>query len=755
VYLTVLEITDNLKEVMKERYYQEGEITPQQVIRRVANYVAKGEELYGWNESDISGLADEYYETMNQRLWLASSPFLMNAGTKVPMLSACFVMGGLKDDLNAIFETLGRSATVWKMGGGTGFNFSVLREEGAPIRSTGGTSSGVMSWMDIYNAGAEGVKQGGRRRSANMGVLRYDHPEIMKFINYKNNHKKLKNFNISVLVDDKFMKMVESGEDYELVSPSSKITGKANAREVFMKIMENNWKSAEPALIFLDNINKFNPMKLYLGYIDTTNPCGEITLYLDEACNLASINLEEFVDWDGRVDWRKLRYVVRLVVRFLDTAIDVNQLPDERIDKAVKDLRRLGVGIMSLHGALIKAGLKYSSPEGRKFAGDLQRFIEQTGLEMSRDLANEKGTFPLFDKSDCEYPVRNVAITTIAPTGTIQQILNTSSSGCEPIFALAYKRNVLINGETLTKFWVNPLFEKYAKRNLFWSDDLPEKIYNNRGSVKGLEEIPLECQELFEAAMEISPRNHVLMQAELQKYVDNSISKTINMPKDATVEDIAEAYMLGWKSGLKGMTVYREGSRESVLSVGGDTEQNAVRELKRGEIKQAPPFSDDCRLVQLHTGCGTMYLGMTKDDDGDIDQTFLNRGSKGTCLSSQNAMSRLISLALRGGISVDDVVDQLMSTVPCNSYTNKRARGDNVSKGSSCPTAIAYQLKKFAEYVKASKDKLTKKPEPTVEPPATLSDDELLEKGLCPRCKEKLTIQEGCLSCWCGYSKCS
>ena len=757
--MKLLAITENLQQTMKERYFQKGETTPQEMIMRVAKFVAEGEYKYGCTDGTVEFLTNEYFNTMNQRLWLPSSPFLMNAGTKVPMLSACFVIGGMQDNLESIYTAVARQGIVNKMGGGTGFNFSVLREEGASIGSTGGTSSGVMSFMEMFNVNGEVIKQGGRRRSANMGILRVDHPEILKFIDYKTDHSKLTNFNISVLVDDEFMRKVEAGEDYNLISPRrNKVVGKLNAKEVFMKIMHNNWKSAEPAIIFVDNLNKHNPMVKHLGYIVTTNPCGEITLYGDEACNLASINLEEFVDWNGQVDWALLRYVTRLVTRFLDTSLDVNLFPDKKIDKMVKSLRRLGLGIMSLHGAVIKAGYKYSSPEGRKFAKELQQFITDESWKMSEDLAQEKGVFPLWDKSEFATTgrkVRNVAVTTIAPTGTIQQILNTSSSGCEPIFALAYQRNILMaDGTKKATFWVNPFFQEFAEAKGFWNDELPEKIYNNRGRAVGIPEIPQEYAELFETAMEISAKDHVLMQAVLQEHIDNSISKTINMPREATVEEVAEAYMLGWKSGLKGMTIYREGSRDGVvLSVGGSDEKKEDKvQLARGEIKVAPEESGESRTVRLDTGCGTMYLTMTKDDNGDIDQTFVSKGAKGTCMSNQTAVSRLVSLALRGGVKVEDVIDQLLSCPSCPSYYGKKCSGGKVSKGSNCPSAIAFQLK---EYVNLQRDiengtvKVEKVPE--------VKKHEENHASICPKCGEQAFASEGgCGTCYaCGFGLCS
>jgi ribonucleoside-diphosphate reductase alpha chain len=374
---------------------------------------------------------------------------------------------------------------------------------------------------------------------------------------------------------------------------------------------------------------------------------------------------------------------------------------------------------------------------------------------MSSELAQEKGVFALWGKSSYVqegFRTRNVANTCIAPTGTIQQICNTSSSGCEPIFAITYKRiQTLKDGTKQEVFWVNPFFKECAEVNGFWSDDLPKLISENRGSVKGIKQIPVQYQELFETAMEISPRDHVLMQAALQKWVDNSISKTINLPNEATIQDVYDAYMLGWKSGVRGMTVYRDGSRfGQVLSVGDQPEK---QELQRGQIKKAPQESNHSKTVRLDTGCGTMYLTMTKDEDGNIDQTFVSRGSKGTCISNQTAVSRLISLSLRGGIPIDNVIDQLMSVMVCPAYSSARAGGKTVSKGSSCPTAIAYELQKYAnEDIELHHD-LPVSPEVIKN---VINNDNPKTTGKCPKCGEPLTYAEHCVSCpACGYSACS
>ena len=747
-----LTINPNIEQVMKERYYQPNETIPQEMIWRVSKFVAYGEKQYGWTDAECEELSNQYFDSMNNRKWLPSSPFLMNSGTKVPMQSACFVVGGVNDDLNDIYEAVRRQGMINKMGGGTGFNFSKLRGEGAEIKSTGGTSSGVMSFMELFNTNGDIIKQGGRRRSANIGVLDYTHPEILKYIDYKTDHSKLNNFNLSILVDDAFMHKVLNNQEYDLVSPTDdKVVKRVNARDVFMKIVENNWKSGEPGLLFRDAINNSNPMRLQLGDIVTTNPCGEVTLYDDEACNLASINLEEFVDWDGNVNWEELKRIVRMAIRFLDTAIDVGIYPDEKIEKKVKELRRLGLGVMSLHGALIKAGYKYSSPEGRAFAEKLMQFISEKSWEQSELLAEEKGKFPLFHLSDFDRVYRNVATTCIAPTGTIQMILDTSSSGVEPIFSFAYVRRMSgKDGVTTESRWVNPIFKEYAMQYNFWSESLIEQISDNGGRVRGVSSIPHKHQEILETAMEIVPFDHVHMQSVLQKHVSNSISKTINAPQEATVSDVYDTFVLGWKLGLKGLCYYRDGSRTGqVLST--TTEQAPEQDaniLQRGEVKEAPQVSTESRTVRLKTGCGTMYLTMTKDEDGSIDQTFVSRGSTGTCLSNQTAVSRLISLNLRTGGSVEDVIDQLQSVPVCPAYYGKRCRGGDVSPGTSCPSAIAIELAKYAKQIEAPKIETPNVPAKKAE------KKKPKDKNTCPQCGEKLRMEEGCMNCVCGYSKC-
>ena len=667
--------------------------------------------------------------------------------------------------MDSIYEMLKRQGMVNKSGGGTGFSFGNLREEGSPIGSTGGVSSGVMSFMELFNENGEVIKQGGKRRSANMGVLPIWHPEIEKFIEYKSDHSKLNNFNISVLVNDEFMEAVENDGSYNLVSPNGdKIVKTVKARDLFDKLTYQAWANAEPGILFLENINAGNPMQEYMGDIVATNPCGEKPLYPNEACNLASINIEEFVDWHGVTDWDSLEDTVRTVVRFLDTAIDLNEFTDPAISETVKNLRRIGLGIMSLHGYLIKSSCEYHSSEGRLKASEVMDFIYAIAENESCLLSEEKSVFPYWKYSNLKHPRRNVGLLTIAPTGTIQQILDTSSAGVEPVFAWAYNR--IIDGETYPV--INPFLEQLAKEKGFYRPSLAQDVAENNGKVTGIDYIPEYYQNLMKTSMEMTPKQHLFMQTDLQQCIDSSISKTINLPSDATVEEVRYIFMEGWLRGAKGLTVYRDGSRfGQVLSTSKKEQESSEPEvdvpeikyehyehcdhkLKRGEIKEAPEISAESKTVRLESGCGTFYLTMTKDEYGSIDQTFVSRGSKGTCMANQTAVSRLMSLSLRGGVSVKDVVDQLKSAPVCPAYYGAKCKGVNVSKGSNCPSAIAYELEKYAGDTHSTSETI-KQRETTLRESEGVSES----KSPCPECGEEMHFEGGCNSCpSCGFSKC-
>ena len=681
-----MKINPNVRETLENQYLQPGE-TPEGMLRRVADYVASADEKYLGAE-ETKKLADTYYNAMNEGLFLPSSPFLMNAGTKVPMLSACFVVG-MRDSMDSIFQAIKDAAIIHKMGGGTGFDFSALRGTGAEIRSTGGTSSGVLSFLNIFNAEAEAVKQGGRRRAANMGTLRIDHPDILEFIQCKNDKSHYTNFNLSVLVPDSFMKAVENDEEYELIDPAFGPTGKfLKARDVFDLVVTSAWTGAEPGIIFLDTVNN-NPYTAHLGQISCTNPCGEIPLLPGEACNLASLNLDNFVDEKGNMDWTKLQHITKLVTRFLDSAIDVNSFPLDSIKEAVYRTRKLGVGIMGLHGALIKMGYEYDSPEGREVASKIMETIEEAAFTMSNTLAVSKGVPDGWYGSkweDEDTPVRNLTRITIAPTGTISMLLDASSSGCEPIFSIMYRR--LTRGIEYT--WINPLFKEIADKSDWYTPEVEQQILDNNGTLTGIAEIPENIQRLFKTAGEISPKGHVLMQAALQEYVDNSISKTVNMPNDATVDDVKNIYMLAWKKGCKGITVYRDGSLQGVLnSIKDDQKEQVHLEVEPGvDPKTLRPQTLIGVTTKIQSGCGKIWLTINPFKDR-VWEVFASAGAEGGCSSNIQEISRLCSLLFREGVDKAKILDQLRSVKCPHAIASKHC---NVK---SCSDAIARQLEDF------------------------------------------------------------
>ncbi|MEM1582367.1 MAG: vitamin B12-dependent ribonucleotide reductase [Candidatus Bathyarchaeia archaeon] len=572
----LLGVTDDLKlslnaiSVLERRYLLKDETgrvieTPSQMFRRVSKAIAAVDIAYDKN-AKISAVEEEFYRVMANLDFIPNSPTLMNAGTDIGQLSACFVLP-VGDSIEEIFDALKYMALIHKSGGGTGFSFSRLRPRGDVVRSTMGVASGPVSFMKIFDAATEVIKQGGRRRGANMGILRVDHPDIIEFITAKEKEGVLTNFNISVGVTDEFMEAVENDQYYSLVNPrNGAVVRRLKARAVFDLIATAAWKTGDPGLIFLDEINRRNPTP-HIGVIESTNPCGEVPLLPYESCNLGSINLSKMVH-DGEIDWDKLRRTVRIAVHFLDNVIDANRYPIPQIERATKANRKIGLGVMGFAEMLIKLGIPYDSEEAISTAEKVMSFISEEARKKSAELGEERGSFPNFPGSIWEKAgykaMRNATVTSIAPTGTISIIAGTSS-GIEPLFAVAFVRNVM--GTQL--FEVNPVFEQIAKERGFYSVDLISKI-TRIGSVQGINEIPPEVRRIFVTALEIAPEWHVRMQSAFQKYTDNAVSKTVNLPHEATIDDVRRIFIMAWKLKCKGITIYRYGSKaEQVLVVGG------------------------------------------------------------------------------------------------------------------------------------------------------------------------------------------
>ncbi len=738
-----MELTENARITYEKRYLKkdpEGNLleTPVDLLRRVASNMAAVEREYGKDEAEVKRTEEEFYQAMAEAYFMPNSPTLMNAGRDLQQLSACFVLP-VEDSMEGIFTSLKYMALVQKTGGGTGFSFDRLRPAGDRVRTTNGVASGPLSFLKIFDAATEAVKQGGTRRGANMGSLRYDHPDVLKFICCKEREDEVTNFNLSVTVSDGFMRKA-TGEDpdpyYTLINPrtgephidpETGEIGKLHAGEVFDLMVEKAWGKGDPGIIFIDQMNRFNPTP-HIGQYETTNPCGEQPLLPYEACCLASLNLGKFVTDEGEVDWEKLREITRSAVRFLDNAIDSSSYVIEEIARMHKEgNRKIGLGVMGWHDMLVRLGLPYDSETALEVAGKVMRFINQEAQICSVDLAAERGVFPnfagsIYDTGRPEERVRNATRTTIAPTGTIS-ILAGASSGIEPYFGLAFLRKNILGGMDLPE--VNPLFLEIASREGFYSEELIHNIACCGYIPIGEAAVPARIKALFKTALEIDPKWHIRHQAVFQKYTNNAVSKTINLRRDATVDDVKNAYILAWETGCKGITVYRDGSREKqVLNVGVE-EEETLRPSSR-------PATLTGHTTCIKTPLGNLFVTVNTAA-GKPFELFAQIGKAGSdVVAFTEAIARLISLALRCGVGVEEITAQL------EGIGGYRSVGFGPNRIMSVPDAIGRAL---AQLVKAN---------------SAEDNNHCNSREICPECGTGALIRvEGCAKCEaCGYSEC-
>ena len=731
-------ITENALHVLEKRYLKKDANgnpveTPEEMFRRVAQAVASAELLYD-SEADAKAREEEFYRLMTSLEFLPNSPTLMNAGRELGQLSACFVLP-IEDSMESIFDAVKNTALIHKSGGGTGFSFSRLRPEKDRVGSTGGVASGPVSFMRAFDVATDVIKQGGMRRGANMAILNVSHPDIKKFIMAKDDPTVLTNFNLSVAVTADFMKAVGAGTEYELINPhTGGVAGKLNARDVFDQMAAVAWKTGDPGVVFIDRINWDNPTP-HLGKIESTNPGGEQPLLPYESCNLGSINLARMLRGGNgtvEVDYPKLAETVKVVVRFLDNVIDVNKFPLDEIAEMTRKTRKIGLGVMGFADMLIRLGIPYDSEEALQTATDVMRFVREEAGKASVELAEERGVFPAFQGSIYDVPggsrMRNASCTTIAPTGTLS-IIAGCSSGIEPLFALSYTRNIL-DGAQLVE--VHPYFEEVARREGFYSEELMKRLAEG-AKLRDMDGVPDEIKRLFVTAHEIQPEWHVRMQAAFQKSTDNAVSKTVNFPQQATKEDIAKVYMLAYEEGLKGITIYRDRSREGQVLTTGKKEEKAEGAglTPRRRAKLTTGITE-----KVTTGCGNIYVTVNSDEEG-ICEVFSHLGKSGGCASAQlEATCRLISLALRSGVDVASVVRQLRG-IRCPSIAWEE--GKSVL---SCADAIASVLEKHTTGYEGK---------PRLEDYGVTKN----LAGQCPDCGNLLAYQEGCFVCHsCGYTKC-
>ncbi len=838
------QLSQNARTVLDKRYLVKDASgkpteTAEEMFWRVASTIAEVDRRYGATEAQVGATATEYYALMTQRRFEPNSPTLMNAGRPLGQLSACFVLpvgDALSNGQDGIYDTLRSMALIHQSGGGTGFSFSRLRPLGSMVRSTTGVASGPISFMKLYDASTDAVKQGGTRRGANMGILRVDHPDIMDFIRCKEDLTQITNFNISVGVTTAFMEALKAGGSYDLVDPTTDaITGHLDANAVWTKMIEGAWRTGEPGVFFIDEANRYNPVP-HLGPYEATNPCGEQPLLPYDVCNLGSINVGYYVSADASgatsIDWEAFRRDVHLSTRFLDNVIDANRYPLPEIDALSKRIRRIGLGVMGFADMLVRMGIAYDSDEGVEMGRRIMQFVDVESKKASEQLADERGPFPEWARSiwgpdetcarDADgtrirpmQMLRNCNVTTVAPTGTIS-IIAGCSSGLEPLFAVAFMRNQA--GSMMPD--VNEDFVAIAKREGWYSADLMERIARE-GTIK-FPEVPAQWQRVFTTANDIAPEYHIRMQAAFQECCDSAISKTTNFSHAATQDDVRKIYEMAYEMKCKGVTVYRDGSRDAqVLSTGATEKAKAEREKaatgatataasgepasKRelGELqgtiaeltaelvrtkkslyeaeaenigrraKRARPDKLRSTSIRKETPLGTMFVHISEDDRGQPFDVFINLGKAGgSAMADAEALGRLISLALRSGIRMQELIRQLRG------ISSDRAVGLGPNKVLSMPDAVGIALEEWQRDKAGVQQDLLGGPTgspstPSVAPvtaqaPVTSAPDGTSVSyeadgyinpqafiGTCPDCGSQLENAEGCVKCHvCGFSEC-
>jgi len=793
------------KKIAKMFLLHHGLVKTDETHKNFKKFLKNLEGINSGNPEIISKTEEEFYELLSSFKFLPNSPTLMNAGRDLQQLSACYVLP-VEDSMDGIYSSVRHMALIHQSGGGTGFSFSKLRPAGDRVKTTHGVSSGPITFMQIFDKSTDVVKQGGTRRGANMGILHYTHPNILEFIEMKKTPGVMENFNVSVTIDDKFMQAVRNNEEYDLINPRNKESvGKLNAKEVWKKLVKGAWETGDPGIIIIDRINNTGSNATpHLGTIESTNPCGEQPLLPYEPCNLGSINLSKFVKEDGSdFSYEKLRECVFTATHFLDNVIDINNYPINEIEEMAKKTRRIGLGVMGWAESLVKMGIPYNSQEALSKAEEVMKFINVSCMNASEELAERRGTFPawkgsIYDKESSyfrgqEFFPRHSARTTIAPTGTIGIAAGLQGAGIEPFFAVAYVRynaagiDALKKGEKPleknTFFEINPLFEKIAEENNYFGmkkEELYMKVNNNHKSLLGISEIPEHIQNLFLTSHDLTPREHVLMQCAFQKYTDNAVSKTVNMKNEATEKDVEEAYLLAYEKGAKGVTVYRDGSKQfQILNI--NDKKN--KSQKDADIPVKIPSIIPAIKIRQKTPHGNIHMEIAVDSKNDYVplEVFAQLGNAGSEESaSMEALGRLTSLWLRKKQPIDELIAQLKDI---GSGTGIATRDGGVH---SLPMGFARGLMKFetakkmfgvkklllgevdydevekrvSDFLRTGKDEFeTKRLPEEIDPFKEPVEKEKTKKTAfslrCPDCGLSLTMMEGCQKCLnCGYSKC-